>query len=82
MPATLALLLCNCSGGSGGTPNAPTAPGPTPPPAGTSFNFSFPQTGVSHTYVFPDTGDWKYVCLKHGVDGHEGHGVRARELAA
>ena len=69
--ATFALLLCNCSGGSSSTPSAPTAPGPTPPP-GTTFNFSFPGTGISHTYTFPDTGDWHYLCLKHGVDGMKG----------
>jgi hypothetical protein len=69
----LALVLCNCSGGSGGSPNSPTAPGTTtPPPIGGTFNFSFPATGVSHTYAFPDTGDWKYLCLKHGKDGMKG----------
>ncbi len=36
------------------------------------FNFSFPGTGISHTYTFPDTGDWHYLCLKHGVDGMKG----------
>jgi plastocyanin len=65
----LALLLCDCSGGSGGTP---TAPGAAPPPVGSSFNFSFPATGVSHTYTFPDTGDWHYLCLKHGIEGMKG----------
>jgi plastocyanin len=65
----LALLLGGCSGGSG---NAPTAPGGTPLPVGSSFNFSFPATGVSHTYAFPDTGDWHYLCLKHGSQGMRG----------
>ena len=67
--AIFALLVCSCSSGSS---SAPTAPGPGPSQAGTRFNFSFPATGVSHTYVFPDTGDWNYLCLKHGVDGMRG----------
>ncbi len=68
LAAAFVLLVCSCSGGSG---SSPTAPSPAPP-AGTRFNFSFPATGVSHTYVFPDTGDWNYLCLKHGVDGMRG----------
>jgi plastocyanin len=77
----LVATLCNCSGGSGGSGNAPTAPAPgpggtppppPPPPVGTTFNFAFPGHGISHTYSFPDTGDWHYLCLKHGVDGMRG----------
>jgi plastocyanin len=69
LAGALALLLCACSGGSGGTP---TAPGGTPLPVGSSFDFRFPTTGVSHTYTFPDTGDWRYLCLKHGSQGMRG----------
>lgn len=72
--ATVALFLCNCSGGGGSSaPGAPTAPGGTPPPGtGQTFDFRFPGTGISHTYVFPDTGDWHYLCLKHGIEGMKG----------
>lgn len=68
LAGVLALLLCDCAGGSG---SGPTAPANTPP-VGSVFNFSFPATGVSHLYTFPDTGDWHYLCLKHGVDGMKG----------
>ena len=67
LAATLALLQGGCSSKSSTAP-ASSAPGNL----GKTFNFSFPATGVSHTYTFPSTGDWNYLCLKHGLDGMRG----------
>lgn len=63
----LALLQGGCSSNSSTAPTAGTTGN-----VGKTFNFSFPATGVSHTYTFPDTGDWQYLCLKHGKDGMRG----------
>ena len=71
------LVIWGCSGGSGGAPAPlPTGPGDTTstggPPVGSVFDFRFPGTGISHAYTFTQAGDWRYLCLKHGVDGMRG----------
>ena len=63
----LGLYSIGCSkstspgGGGGGTP-----------PAGPSFNFSFPAQGASAFFAFADAGTWGYHCIPHGGAGMTG----------